>query len=111
MESITQSQVLLAIAGGTCDDDLDALYDTYKERTKFVRSLTVLENYTTIMIGQRVMTANIRPKYLSGLTGEVTHKDGKNFVVLLDPDQRASAKRYIGPEGTMRLKPNMVKAL
>jgi len=112
MESITQSQVLLAIAGGTCDDDLDAVFNVYKDRSKFVRNLGAVENYATITVGQKVELVNISPKYLAGMTGEVTDKDGKNFTVLLDPEFRAEAGRYVGLDGKLtRVKPNLIKSL
>lgn len=68
--------------------DMDAIRDCLKNRVSNMRN----ERAAQVILGGTVTTVNLSPKYLSGLTGEVTKIEGTRAEVLLSEDSTFTAK-------------------
>ncbi|MEX5711858.1 hypothetical protein AB1484_27085 [Parafrankia sp. FMc6] len=82
------------------DDDLTRLAAAIKQRRTALASIRT----ATLTTGATVRIANIKPKYLDGLTGRIVQIDGKHATVALDADadstdrlRYTSQSRYIMP--------------
>lgn len=60
---------------------LDAIYDAWKTRRKVIVALTALTNVSNIVKGDTVTLKGLSPKYLNGITCEVTKVNDKTVVV------------------------------
>ncbi len=65
---------------------------------------------TGFAIGQRVQIArNVSPRYLIGMKGQIVSRVQTRFRVRLDPEFHSDAKRFLHPDGTIRLLPNQLE--
>ncbi|MEX5635569.1 hypothetical protein [Parafrankia sp. FMc2] len=83
------------------DDDLTRLAATIKQRRTALASIRT----ATLTTGATVRIANIKPKFLDGLTGRIVQIDGTHATVALDADstdrlRHTSQSRYIMPTET-----------
>lgn len=67
------SELLTAISNGEADENMDAVYDALKARTKLNRQMKVDAVKRQIKAGSKVSISNIRPKRLNGMIGEVVN--------------------------------------
>lgn len=80
------------------DDDLTRLAAAIKQRRPALASIRT----ATLTTGVAVRIANVKPKYLDGLTGRIAQIDGKHATVALDADsidrlRYTSQSRYVVP--------------
>lgn len=68
---MTLTEIITAIASGDADENIQAIYEAYRERSRLLRAQKSTINRLTIGLGQRVRLVNIRPKDLVGLEGVV----------------------------------------
>jgi hypothetical protein len=96
------------ITAGDYDDKLDQLkaeFDTVLRRRQIV-----LANQITI--GDRIkITGNMKPKYLTGVTGTVLSKDRRGFWVQMDKDHPNLAGRKYENYGEVGLPISCVSKL
>lgn len=86
------------IEAGIWDDGLDALIESAVARRNFVRDSRGAKNQMEFKHGTRVRIINIRPKYLTGITGTV-NKDRMpsrrgDLMVDIDPACYRKLGRY-----------------
>lgn len=100
--------ILTAIANGEADDRFEEVYAAIKARKKVVASIRA----ASTKVGDKVRLANLRPKYLAGMTGTVQRIQGNgNFVVALDSEYINEAFRYIDDGGCLVVRPGMYETL
>ncbi|KPM52703.1 hypothetical protein E0F15_17770 [Frankia sp. B2] len=75
------------------EDDLTRLSTSITQRRAALASIRT----ATLTTGTTVKIANVRPKYLNGLTGSITQIDGKHATITLDTD---STERLRGTSQT-----------
>lgn len=101
------TDALNAIQSGDMDDYLDTLGDAIRRRRKIAA--------LNIKVGARVVIRdNISPKYLAGITGEVTAIAGSKVKVQLDEFYRGNPRyrRYVDPtHHTLRLPADLVSEI
>jgi hypothetical protein len=93
MSTPTLEQVVAFLTGHADNHALDVVFDTAKARRAELARIQA----STIRVGATVRTRDVRPKYMSGLTGEVsgirTRAGRSNAEVLLDEDSSEALRR------------------
>lgn len=81
--------IIAAILDGSVDDELTAVSQAIQTRKRQLREGQALLNKVTLGPGARVRTKNLKPKYLSGLTGTVLENQAgkRDIQVQLDLSQ------------------------
>jgi hypothetical protein len=84
---MTLTEIITAIASGDADENLTAVYEAYKERSRLLRSQRGTINRLTITPGTRVRLTNIKPNYLIGREGVVVtaRTSSTRIAVEFDP--------------------------
>lgn len=100
----TLNDVLTAINTGICDDHIDAVIATARDRQK-VAARTV---FHTIRVGQTGRLVNCNPKYLNGAPLTVTAKNQTRIQVKLDADWLAAHPQATRWRGTVTCPPEML---
>ena len=77
---ITFEDVLDYILDGATDEEIDRVWDAARTRQKVLRAKAA----ALVSVGTRVTLVDISPKYMAGLTGEVTQIVGNRASVLID---------------------------
>ncbi len=95
------NDLVQAVLQGEADDDFNAVNAALRKRQSYLADIQA----SAFSEGTRVQLANLRPKYLIGLTGTVLRKEGQKFVVELDAGQ--DTRRY---DSILRVKPTMLEA-
>lgn len=72
--------------------DVEFLFDLLNQRARTLRQVKA----AGVQVGVVVRTTSIKPKYLSGLVGEVVANHGDRVDLLLDP-RSTQELRFIGP--------------
>jgi hypothetical protein len=87
---MSSQDLVTRIISGEADDNLDSIYQAYRERSRIVRATKAAINRATITPGTRVRLVNINPKYLRGRQGVVVAGGrGQRIAVELDvPEPR-----------------------
>jgi hypothetical protein len=78
--------------------ELDAVFNAYKMRHKTLRTEAALTNQATLLPGTRVITQNLRPKYLNdlhGVVGDGNARRAGDLQVIIDESDRFLAERYV----------------
>ncbi len=91
---------------GEVDNNLEQIRDTIKARKQVLADLRA----TNMVIGTRVEFANVRPKYLVGMTGEVVSLNGRKVSVKLDEEHIYAANRY-AIDGVLLAKPEILEII
>lgn len=97
----TQADALQYLLTITDETDLDRLSEAISGRRRDLRKLRA----ASVKVGSRVRLANIRPKYLAGITGRVTQLDGQNCTISLTENSIADLRltprgKHIPPDAT-----------
>lgn len=96
---ITLSEVLEFISTQADDTDIERIYTFAKDRTRQLRDLRAAQ----VSVGANVRLANLSPKYLNDLTGEVISISGKRCTVRLTKKStetlRWASQRFVVPAG------------
>ena len=74
--------------------DIKRVFDAANARNKVLRDQATQLAAATLKVGDKVVTHSIRPKYLSGCTGEVIEVNGDKFRVALDNAPAQGYGRY-----------------
>jgi hypothetical protein len=73
---MTAGEIIQAIASGEADGQLEAVFEAYKARRKYVARSTALVNQAELLPGTAVLiSGSISPKYLVGVRGKVAERD------------------------------------
>jgi hypothetical protein len=89
----------IAAIGNMNSTEIKSVFDAANARSKQLRAQRAAENSATMTPGTRVVTANLRPKYLSGLHATViageTRRRG-DILINIDESDRyfANSARY-----------------
>lgn len=99
---MSAQQLIDDILGGLHDELLDAIEEATRARRRAIATTTA----ALLKVGDTVRTVNVRPKYLSGVTGVVTSKGAKNIRVKLTGPELTRIKlrggeRYLDLEDTI----------
>lgn len=95
-------QLVDEILGGSHDDLLDVIQDAIKTR----KDAVARTRSSLLRVGDRVRTTNVRPKYLSGVTGVIESKGNTSIRVRIDGEELAKVKsrggaRYLDLDNTL----------
>jgi hypothetical protein len=85
------------INAGYWDEGLDAIIEIAVARRTFLRDARCAENKITFVPGTAVRVINIRPKYLTGITGMVSHRTADrrgDLMVTVDGRYHHKLGRY-----------------
>lgn len=85
------TEVITAIMSGDLDDGLGRIQTAITNR-----------NVAQLKPGARARLANIKPKYLNGVTGTIIDGTRGVFTFEIDPERRAGLERFCGSDGRMR---------
>lgn len=77
---ITFEDVLDYILDGASDEEIDRIWDAARTRQKVLRAKAA----ALVSVGTRVSLTDISPKYMAGLTGDVTDITGSRATVRFD---------------------------
>jgi hypothetical protein len=77
------------IESGIWDEGLDAIIEAAVARRSFLRDMKGANNKINFVPGTHVRVVNIRPKYLTGITGTVSFKTAdRRGDLMVDVDPR-----------------------
>jgi hypothetical protein len=101
MPGISVSSIITDIMQLDNADDIKIVFDAANKRAKQIREITGLENKAKLQPGTRVVTTNLKPKYLSGLRGVVAEGESRrrgDLPIIVDEHDRTEFNRkYISP--------------
>lgn len=84
-EEIRLKDVMLAVAEGDFDENLDSLFQAIKQRDRIRRKSENLAAFIEFQPGDKIeFNARARPKYLVGLTGVVIGKAATKLIVEIE---------------------------
>lgn len=87
------------------EHDLNLVQTAAVSRRKALHQQQAMENQATLAPGMRVRTHGLKPKYLNGLTGEVTGgrtRRGTDIQVKIDEESAYFVSaRYLTPDRTL----------
>src|SRR5215472_2167621 len=95
--SLGSASIFDDIAAGYWDEGLDAIIEAAVARRKWVKDHQGAQNMINFVPGTKVRVINIRPKYLAGITGEVSPKRANragDLMVDIDPKCYYRLGRY-----------------
>jgi hypothetical protein len=102
--------VVKAITAGEADDNLEAVFNAFKARSRYVRTELALANSAELSEGTAVrIVGGLKPKYLVGITGKISAYDSapKAGYLMVDVDE----DQYTGNYGKhLRVPANCLKA-
>jgi hypothetical protein len=94
---MTSADIVKAITSGAADDNLTAVFDAYKARSRYLRTQEAITNQAELAPGTRVRIAGgIRPRYLVGIRGTVSPRDDspKPGFLMVDIDESEDTGRF-----------------
>jgi hypothetical protein len=91
---MTTLQEVVAAIDSFDKDQLDIVATALRAREKYVREAAARQALATLQVGQKVTLKGLSPKYLNGLTGTITARDGEKFSVEFDEHSAWQARRY-----------------
>jgi hypothetical protein len=80
--------------------DLGAVFEAYRARMREVRQYDSIVNKASMPPGTRVVTQNLKPRYLNGMRGTVADgpaRRAEDIVVIVDEADRNGRERYVNP--------------
>lgn len=96
----TFEKIISAIGRLESRAELDAVFAAAKTRSTALRQQTALVNKATLSAGTRVMTQGLKPKYLSGINGQVINAPARrpgDITIEVDEAVRHLLARYGDP--------------
>jgi hypothetical protein len=94
---MTAGEIIQAIAAGEADGQLEAVFQAYRARHRYLRQTAAITNQAELTAGTRVLiSGSIKPKYLAGVRGTVAPSDpmAKAGSILVDIDADQYTGRY-----------------
>lgn len=94
---MASADIVKAITSGGADDNLTAVFDAFKARSRYLRTQAAITNQAELAGGTRVrITGGISPKYLVGIAGEVSACDSapKAGFLMVDIDETEYTGRF-----------------
>ena len=80
---MTLADVIVAIDSVQCDEKLELLFETLRQRQRQVYASQGRRILAELSVGTKVKFGNLRPKYLIGMQGTVAGFKGANVKVTL----------------------------
>jgi hypothetical protein len=94
----TFREVLDYVGQAANDDEIRALFTAGNARIKQLRALDVAEKAATLKVGDAILTSNLKPAYLNGLSGTILSVDrsGRKVTATLRLDDASAlqARHY-----------------
>jgi hypothetical protein len=96
---MTTLQDVLAFIGTADENEITAVFETARARSKGLRTIRAAEAKATLRPGDRVRLTNLRPQYVNGATGTVadTGGVGGKVLVTLDDNVDGRVRARFGP--------------
>jgi len=87
MSRMKGETIIRKITEGSYDNDLETINSVVVARMKIVRREEGLKTVGKLKRGDRVVTKNLRPKYMNGLMAKVVSINGEKVLIEIEPDQ------------------------
>jgi hypothetical protein len=94
---MSAADIIKLIGSGDADDNLSAVFDALRARSKYVRTQVALTNSAELTVGTAVrITGGISPRYLLGIKGKVSPIDDtpKAGHLMIDINEDECTGRY-----------------